>query len=204
MNPLSRETKNFRAISEYKPTGLVRKSLLLEGSLAAQPLVFTNQRVVSTPMASTGTEATPPPKDGTENDDKSLQNQPPKSRSGDVYVAPHNGARYIYQKDIGSGTFSTVVLAINAENSHDCAAVKIVHVPPRTQRLKLNSSSLHSWSFRLLSVGSTPTGIWRRRRSGPRPRSSRRSSFRLGHYPGLQRSPREQRAALVPHIQPWR
>ncbi|KAJ9096507.1 hypothetical protein QFC19_007161 [Naganishia cerealis] len=138
MNPLSRETKNFRAISEYKPTGLVRKSLLLEGSLAAQPLVFTNQRVVSTPMASTGTEATPPPKDGTENDDKSLQNQPPKSRSGDVYVAPHNGARYIYQKDIGSGTFSTVVLAINAENSHDCAAVKIVHVPLTSERETFN------------------------------------------------------------------
>lgn len=152
MNPLAREPKAFRAISEYKPAGLARKSLLWDGSPAPPPGVLKGQRVVSTPTASTGTEATPPPengkngpenwpkngpKNGPETSDEHRQN-PPKSRSGDVYVAPHSGARYVYQKDIGSGTFSTVVLATNAENPHDCAAVKIVQVPLTSERETYN------------------------------------------------------------------
>lgn len=127
--------KGFRAISEYKPAPIVSKNVWNE-------IPKSGKRVVSTPTA---TESEVSAEDNRAWDPLSgKQAAATESQTlgapqvGDIYTAPHSGAQYQFQKQIGSGTFSTVVLATNVVNPLDAVAVKIVQVPLRSEREAFN------------------------------------------------------------------
>lgn len=130
MLPLNRELKPYRAISEYKPSAVVRKSSLWDTAAPAmQPPAVSGKRVVSTPTASKFNEGTPPVEE---------ESVAAKSRQDEIYVAPHTGKKYAFQQEIGRGSFSTVVLAINVEDPSDKIAVKIIQVPLTSERETFN------------------------------------------------------------------
>lgn len=87
-------------------------------SARANSLTSSPKRIISNPLISAPSSVSPP----------TVPSQPSKY-SQNIFHAINTDKYYKFHEQIGSGNFSTVVLAINVNQENDRVAVKIVSIP---------------------------------------------------------------------------
>ncbi|CUM68350.1 uncharacterized protein PRCAT00006072001 [Priceomyces carsonii] len=121
-----------RVISEYRPISSVgRKNSLLDN--ASSP----SKRFVSNPidqdlLVSASTQAIPSPP---------IEKELSSKYYNRIFESKRNGKCYKFVCQIGSGNFSTVVLANNVSDEHDRIAIKIISVPLESSTEMFNFKS---------------------------------------------------------------